>query len=211
VRSAPGLAATLAWRTVIGRFKFQHEPISNEVRRATRAIGKARRQNARQCQRLLGAAMANEICSLHQLSSLHGFPLRGFGSIMNAYQFLLEVVMPIPVSLGLTRRAKPLTSKEGHGILERDRYRCQYCGLDGTSVFENSLVMTVDFVIPRAHKGKKNPTNLVAACRPCNVIKGQRVFASFEQAKTYVLQRRAELHKEWEAKMAQTPSSSVTA
>src|SRR5215467_7906927 len=74
--------------------------------------------------------------------------------------------MPILGLPGLTRLAKPLTSEEGHKILERDRYRCQYCGLDGMSCFENSLVMSVDFIIPRAHKGKKNPTNLVAACRP---------------------------------------------
>jgi 5-methylcytosine-specific restriction endonuclease McrA len=119
--------------------------------------------------------------------------------------------MPIPGLLGLTRLAKPLTSEEGHRILERDRYRCQYCGLDGMSCFENSLVMTVDFIIPRAHKGKKNPNNLVAACRPCNLIKGRRVFGSFEEAKAYVLQHRAELHKEWEAKMARLQSQSVTA
>ena len=119
--------------------------------------------------------------------------------------------MPIPGLLGLTRPAKPLTSEEGNRILERDRYRCQYCGLDGMSCFENSLVMTVDFIIPRAHKGKKNPNNLAAACRPCNVIKGRRVFGSVEEAKTYVLQRRAELHKEWEAKTSRRQNQSVTA
>lgn len=119
--------------------------------------------------------------------------------------------MPIPGLLGLTGLTKPLTSEEGHRILERDRYRCQYCGLDGMSCFENSLVMTVDFIIPRAQKGKRNSDNLVAACRPCNVIKGRRVFGSFEEAKTYVLQRRAELHKEWEAKMARRQNQPVTA
>jgi len=34
--------------------------------------------------------------------------------------------------------------------------------------------MSVDFVLPRAHNGKKDPKNLVAACRPCNRIKGRR-------------------------------------
>jgi len=63
--------------------------------------------------------------------------------------------MPIPELLGLTRLAKPLTSAEGNRILERDRYRCQYCGLDGLASFENSLIMTVDFLHPRARKGKK--------------------------------------------------------
>jgi 5-methylcytosine-specific restriction endonuclease McrA len=110
--------------------------------------------------------------------------------------------MPANGSLfGLTPLAKPLTSEEGYRILERDRYSCRYCGLDGMANFENSLVMTVDFVVPRARKGKKDPSNLVAACRPCNVIKGNRVFGSFEEAKAFVLQRRAEIRQEWEAKM----------
>ena len=64
--------------------------------------------------------------------------------------------MPITNLLGLTRLAKPLTSEEGRRILERDQYRCQYCGLDAMSSFENSLIMTVDFLQPRAHKGKED-------------------------------------------------------
>jgi 5-methylcytosine-specific restriction endonuclease McrA len=110
--------------------------------------------------------------------------------------------MPISHILGLSRLAKPLTSEEGRRILERDHYRCQYCGLDGMSNFENSLIMTVDFVQPRAKKGKKKPDNLVTACRPCNVIKGYRAFKSLDEAKAYVLQRRAELKKDWEANAA---------
>jgi 5-methylcytosine-specific restriction endonuclease McrA len=119
--------------------------------------------------------------------------------------------MPLAKLLGLTRVAKPLTSEEGRKILERDRYRCQYCGLDGMSSFENSLIMTVDFVLPRAHKGKKTADNLVTACRPCNMIKGTRSFQNLVDAKTYVLQRRAELQKEWEAAMGRPQSRSATA
>jgi len=111
--------------------------------------------------------------------------------------------MPITKLLGLTRLAKPLTSQEGRRILERDHYCCQYCGLDGMTNFENSLIMTVDFVQPRARKGKNTPANLVTACRPCNIIKGRRIFSNFEEAKAYVLKRRAELRKEWEASQAQ--------
>ena len=113
--------------------------------------------------------------------------------------------------LNLTGFDKPLASEEGHKILERDHYRCLYCGLDGMASFENSLIMTVDFVHPRASKGKKNPSNLVAACRPCNVIKGRRVFASFEDAKTYVLQRRAQLYKDWDTKRAKLRAHAFTA
>lgn len=113
--------------------------------------------------------------------------------------------------LGLMPLAKPLTTKEGHAILERDHYCCRYCGLDGMANFENSLVMTVDFVLPRARKGRNHAENLVAACRPCNVIKGNRTFNGFEEAKTYVLKRRADLHREWEADMARLQKPAMAA
>jgi hypothetical protein len=105
--------------------------------------------------------------------------------------------MPLNLTT-LTLVAKPVTLQEGVEVLERDQYRCRYCGLDGTASFENALIMSVDFVVPRARKGKKDPGNLVACCRPCNLIKGRRVYGSFEEAKTYVLARREELLKAWE-------------
>jgi 5-methylcytosine-specific restriction endonuclease McrA len=111
----------------------------------------------------------------------------------------------------LARLAKPLTWEEGLNILERDRFRCRYCGLDGMASFENSLIMTVDFVIPRAHKGKKEPSNLVAACRPCNVLKGHRVFASLEEAKAHVLNRRTALRKEWATKVTRMQGNPANA
>ena len=88
--------------------------------------------------------------------------------------------MPINlVSLSLVD--SPVTIGEGRKILERDGYVCRYCGLDGRVSFENALVMRVDFVIPRARKGKKDANNLVACC---------------------VLARREELRKVWHAKTA---------
>lgn len=119
--------------------------------------------------------------------------------------------MPIAKLFGLTGLAKPLTSEEGRRVLERDHYCCRYCGLDGASNFENSLTMTVDFVHPRARKGMKDPENLVAACRPCNMIKGRRLFRDFEHAKEYILQRRGELRKDWVATTARQQSRSATA
>jgi 5-methylcytosine-specific restriction endonuclease McrA len=119
--------------------------------------------------------------------------------------------MALKELLTLGSLEKPLTREEGSKILERDRYQCQYCGLDGLAQFENSLVMSVDFIVPRAHKGKKVASNLTTACRPCNLVKGRRVFKTFEEAKAYVLQRRAELRKEWveNAARLRTKSPSV--
>jgi 5-methylcytosine-specific restriction endonuclease McrA len=109
--------------------------------------------------------------------------------------------MPLSL-LTLSLVDSPVTLQEGLKILERDDYRCQYCGLDGRASFENSLVMRVDFVVPRARKGKKEPGNLVACCTPCNTIKGTRVYGSFDEAKAFVLKKREELRKNWESKVA---------
>ena len=118
----------------------------------------------------------------------------------------------MPISLiSLSLVDSPVTLEEGRKILERDDYVCQYCGLDGRASFENALAMRVDFVVPRAHKGKKHPSNLVACCTPCNTIKGTRVYANFEEAKAYVLGRREELRKTWQAKTARPIAKSASA
>jgi 5-methylcytosine-specific restriction endonuclease McrA len=98
----------------------------------------------------------------------------------------------------LSRVDVPVSQAEGLKILERDQFCCRYCGLDGRASFENALVMSVDFVLPRAHRGKKDPANLVACCRPCNMIKGKRVYKNFEDARKYVLARRQEIRQAWE-------------
>jgi 5-methylcytosine-specific restriction endonuclease McrA len=106
--------------------------------------------------------------------------------------------MPFNITT-LSKVDMPVSQAEGLKILERDQYCCRYCGLDGKASFENALVMSVDFVVPRARKGKKDPANLVACCRPCNTIKGTRVYKSFEDARKYVLDRREEMRRSWES------------
>jgi 5-methylcytosine-specific restriction endonuclease McrA len=118
----------------------------------------------------------------------------------------------MPLSLmTLSLVASPLTLQEGLKILERDDHRCQYCGLDGKASFENALVMRVDFVVPRARKGKKDPSNLVACCIPCNTIKGTRVYGSLEEAKAFVLKSREELRKNWQSKVARPMAKAAKA
>src|SRR5579863_606801 len=109
--------------------------------------------------------------------------------------------MPLSL-LNFSLVESPVTRNEALRILERDDYCCKYCGLDGRASFENALVMRIDFVHPRARKGKKDPSNLVACCTPCNTIKGTKVFAGFDEAKTFVLKQREELHKAWQSKTA---------
>jgi 5-methylcytosine-specific restriction endonuclease McrA len=122
----------------------------------------------------------------------------------------MEVLMPLNlVSLSLVD--SPVTVEEGRKILERDNYVCQYCGLDGRASFENALIMRVDFVMPRARKGKKRPDNLVACCAPCNTIKGTKVYSSFDDAKAQVLARREDLRKAWQEKTARPKAKAAGA
>jgi 5-methylcytosine-specific restriction endonuclease McrA len=116
----------------------------------------------------------------------------------------------MPLSLtSLSLVDSPVTREEGKKILERDDFVCRYCGLDGRASFENALVMRVDFVVPRARKGKKDPSNLVACCTPCNTIKGTKVYGSFDEAKKYVLRQREELQKIWQTKTARQAQSAA--
>jgi 5-methylcytosine-specific restriction endonuclease McrA len=117
----------------------------------------------------------------------------------------------MPLSLKtLSLVDSPVTLQEGLKILERDEHRCQYCGLDGRASFENALVMRVDFVVPRARKGKKDASNLVACCIPCNTIKGTKVYANLGEAKAFVLKSRDELRKVWEAKTSRAAAKSAS-
>jgi 5-methylcytosine-specific restriction endonuclease McrA len=108
--------------------------------------------------------------------------------------------MPLDL-MTLSLVSQPVSIEEGVKILERDHYRCQYCGLDGLASLDNALAMSVDFVVPRARKGKKDPQNLVACCRACNMIKGRKVYSNFDEAKAYVLHAREELRKTWDARV----------
>lgn len=51
-------------------------------------------------------------------------------------------------------------------ILIRDNFRCQYCDRTG--------YLTIDHVIPKADGGQNIWENMVAACEPCNLLKGDR-------------------------------------
>lgn len=60
------------------------------------------------------------------------------------------------------QRAVPVTRR---AVFGRDDYRCQYCPGDAESI---------DHVVPRSRGGQHVWENVVAACRRCNVRKGDR-------------------------------------
>jgi 5-methylcytosine-specific restriction endonuclease McrA len=63
-------------------------------------------------------------------------------------------------------------------ILERDEYKCQYCGLDLMRGDEMGFSAHVDHIKPQRSGGKHNPENLLTCCWKCNL--GKRDFDLFE-------------------------------
>jgi 5-methylcytosine-specific restriction endonuclease McrA len=61
------------------------------------------------------------------------------------------------------RRRAPLNRR---AVFARDAHRCQYCGGPAESI---------DHVVPRSRGGRHEWENVVAACRPCNVRKRDRL------------------------------------
>jgi len=53
-------------------------------------------------------------------------------------------------------------------LLARDGHRCAYC---------RGRADTIDHVLPRSRGGEHRWENVVAACRPCNARKGDRLLA----------------------------------
>ena len=63
------------------------------------------------------------------------------------------------------RRKEIVLSRKN--ILKRDNHTCQYCGA-------KSVPMTIDHILARKKGGGDSWENLVAACVPCNTIKGNK-------------------------------------
>lgn len=53
-------------------------------------------------------------------------------------------------------------------VLKRDHYKCAYCGTKAN---------TVDHIIPKSRGGKHMWENVVAACRPCNAKKADKLLS----------------------------------
>lgn len=56
-------------------------------------------------------------------------------------------------------------------ILERDGFRCRYCGRSA----DDGTELHVDHVHPKSKNGEWHEDNLLTACRECNLGKGDRI------------------------------------
>jgi hypothetical protein len=75
------------------------------------------------------------------------------------------------------RGRDPLPVRIRFGVLQRDGFRCKYCGRLGT---EPGVVLHVDHVVPIAAGGSSAEDNLVTACQECNLGKGTRAVVDHE-------------------------------
>ena len=80
-----------------------------------------------------------------------------------------SLVIELPLSVALREYVhiphKAVNRVTRDGVLRRDRHSCTYCG---------ERADTVDHVLPRCRGGGDTWVNLVAACQPCNGLKGDR-------------------------------------
>ena len=73
---------------------------------------------------------------------------------------------------GRTGRVRdPLPAQLRFGILQRDGFRCRYCGRPGSAL---GVVLHVDHIVPVAAGGATSEDNLLTACEQCNLGKGTR-------------------------------------
>jgi len=88
-----------------------------------------------------------------------------------------------------------LSHKQKMRIFRRDGWKCQYCGVDASSDFEIFYLanLNIDHMNP---KGGDDDSNLVTACRQCNLNKRAHPFESFAEAKDFVLKKKAQNY-EW--------------
>jgi 5-methylcytosine-specific restriction endonuclease McrA len=86
------------------------------------------------------------------------------------YIHTIREAIPLPSVIRLgqmikrPRRDRKMTRYE---IFNRDRYTCQYCGVQGRN-------LTLDHVIPRYRGGQHTWENVVSACAVCNRRKAGR-------------------------------------
>ena len=62
------------------------------------------------------------------------------------------------------------TSLQGYAfqVHQRDKFRCQYCGVDGTASFDVWLTLSEDHLLPKGHPDRENPDYRVTSCQFCN-------------------------------------------
>jgi hypothetical protein len=73
-------------------------------------------------------------------------------------------------SSGTTSTRKPVPPSLRFAVLERDGFKCKYCGRDAS----DGIKLTVDHINPAVLGGDDSMDNLIAACNECNAGKSAK-------------------------------------
>ena len=67
----------------------------------------------------------------------------------------------------------PTALKQRHRwrILERDGFRCIYCG---ATPWDDNAKLHLDHIVPLVDDGKSTASNIVTSCKSCNISKNKR-------------------------------------
>ncbi len=123
-------------------------------------------------------------------------------------------IMPVPSVIRLTYFVKvPFRARAAlnrRAVFARDGGRCQYCG----AAAEN-----IDHVIPRSRGGPHTWENVVAACRPCNSRKEDRLLheaglvlrrrPTAPRELTWIIVAVGQVHPQWEPYLQGTAALSA--
>ena len=77
----------------------------------------------------------------------------------------------MPAGYGVARARDPVAAQVRFSILQRDGFRCRYCGRPGNAP---GVVLHVDHVVPVVAGGATTEDNLLSACDECNLGKAAR-------------------------------------
>lgn len=103
---------------------------------------------------------------------------------------------------GFVQEAAPLEKRRGpsrahqKAQLDKQGGRCLYCDLEpGSYVQRNDTIVRLrlawDHAVPFSYSRDNNNQNFVAACHVCNGIKTDLMFGDLDEAKAYILSKRA--------------------
>ena len=122
------------------------------------------------------------VCTAKRAISLHFLDkidiLSNYEEKINSPSLSLELpsVIKIRTYIKNNNMAVEISRKN---ILARDNHKCQYFGKQSNS-------LTVDHVLPKFRNGQDTWENLVAACKSCNQLKGEK---TPEEAKMPLLKK----------------------
>jgi hypothetical protein len=80
--------------------------------------------------------------------------------------------------LCFANKLRTLTDHAKAEIIKRDEFTCRYCG---------EVADCVDHIIPHSWAPDNHPDNLAAACTPCNLMAGNKMFKNFDEKRYHIL------------------------